>query len=332
MAGPFNGVLLGTIGTRPGSSSMSPYLAMRQMQIAAEEQARAQAQQQMQFDAGLEQRQSEFASQQAQSKAEFGFKQQEAERAKSRYEMEFINREDQQKQQAENQKAELELRTKDQESLAKSREDKNLQDKTEFETKQAGEVAAKEENAQLSDLYTQARSIIAKRVPVVDVSGQGTPESIRDALLAELDQVDVSGQEKAVMQKAIDEWYKAETQKKKDDLAMQREERIAENEKADLEVKKRQIESYDNAKKMQAAQSASAPYRRQQESVVKQINDLDVKIAAIEGQLQGLAPDRLPFYQNALTGLRSAKDRLKARYDDLEAQASAREAEVLAKG
>lgn len=339
MAGPFSGVLLGTIGTRPGTSNMSPYLAMRQMQIEAEQRAQAQQQQQGQFDATMGERQQEFASSQEQAKAEMDFKQREADRAKSRYEMEFINREQQQKQQADMQKTELDIRAQDQASLAKSREDKNLQDKAEFDAKQTAEKTAKQDETNMADVYTQARSIIAQRVPVLQqaigagVNGTGaTPEAIRDALLSELDTVDVTPQEKAVMQKAVDEWYKSEQAKKQADLATQREERIAQNEKADLEIKQRQIESYDNAKKMQAAQAASAPYRRQQENIVKQINDLDVKLATLEGVAQNAPPDRAPFYQNALTGLRSAKERLKARYDELEAQASAREAEVLAKG
>lgn len=324
------GIPIGTIGTRPGATDFSPYLAMRRMQIQAEEQAAAQAQQQGQFDASMGQRQQEFASSQEQAKAEMEFKQREAERAKSRYELEFLNREEQQKQQSEMQKAEMDLRVKDQESLAKSREDRNVQDKTEFEAKQAGEAAAKAEEENLSDLYSQARSIVAQRAPAIDLTGQMPPEAVRDALLAELDQVDVSGQEKIAMQKAVDDWYKAAVQKKKDDLAAQREERMAQNEKADIEIKQRQIESYDNAKKMERAQRASAPFRKQQEAIVKQTMDLNTKLALIEGQLEGAPPERKPFYQNAKQGLVMALANLKAMYDKLEAQASAKEAEVLA--
>ena len=330
MAG-FMGIPIGTIGTRPGATDFSPYIKMRQMQIAAEEQAQAQAQQQAQFDATMGQRASEFDFQRQQSKAELDFRQQEADRSKSRYELEYLNREEQQKQQAEMQRAELELRTKDQADAAQARTDANEQRKTEFEAKQAADTAKKTEESNLADLYSQARSIIAKRVPAINMTGQMTPEQVRDSLLSELDQVDVSGQEKVAMQGAIDEWYKAEVQRGKDELARQREGRIAENEKADLEIKKRQIEQYDQAKKQEAAFKASAPFRKQQEDVVKRMNDLDVKIAAIEGQLQNVSPDRLPFYQNALSGLKQAKERLKAQYDELGAQASAREAEVLAR-
>lgn len=331
MAGPFSGVLLGTIGTRPGSSDMSPYLRMRQMQIAAEEQARAQAQQQAQFDATMGQRASEFDFQRQQSKAELDFRQQEADRSKSRYELEYLNREEQQKQQAEMQRAELELRTKDQADAAQARNDANAERKTEFEAKQAADTAKKTEEANLADLYSQARSIIAKRVPAINMTGTMAPEQVRDALLSELDQVDVSGQEKVAMQGAIDEWYKAEVQRGKDDLARQREGRIAENEKADLEIKKRQIEQYDQAKKQEAASKASAPFRKQQESVVRAMNEIAPQVAAVEGLLKGATPDKAPFYQNILVGLQQALDRLKAQYDELGAKASAREAEVLAR-
>lgn len=324
------GIPIGTIGTRPGTTDFNPYLRMRQLQIQAEEQALAQAQQQGQFDATMGQREQEMLAQQQGQAAELQFRAEESDRAASRFAHDFTLREDQQAQQAEMQRAELDLRAADQESLAKSREDRTAQDKTEFDAKQAKEKGAAEEDENLADLYSQTRSIIGQRVGQINASGQMAPEAVRDALLAELDSVDVSGQEKVAMQKAVDEWYKAAVQQKKDDLAAQREERLAESERADLDIKARQIESYDHAKKLERAHKAAIPFRKQQEAVVRQMTDLQNKLAMVDAQLAGASPSTKPFYDNMRLGMVNALDRMKAQYDELETKASTKEAEILA--
>lgn len=324
------GIPIGTIGTRPGTTDFNPYLRMRQMQIQAEEQALAQAQQQGQFDATMGQREQEMLAQQQGQAAELQFRAEEADRAASRFAHDFTLREDQQKQQAEMQKSELDLRTKDQESLAKSREERSAQDKTEFEAKQAKEKAAAEEDENLADLYSQTRSIVGQRVAQLNASGQMPPEAVRDALLAELESVDVSGQEKVAMQKAIDAWYKAEINARQERrIAEDKDAEIA-NKRADLDIKQRQIESYDNAKKLERAQKAAIPFRKQQEAVVRQMTDLQGKIATLDGIIAGASKDGRATYENMRVGLVNAISRMKAHYDALETKASTAESNVLA--
>lgn len=327
MAG-FMGIPIGTIGTRPGATDVSPYLRMRQMQIEAEMAQRQQAEKAMEFDKGMKFQQQQFEAGQQRAKADLELRTREFEHQKSMDIENFLAREDAQKQAQEAQKAELDLRTREQASREQARTAAIEQDKANLEAKQAEDVAQKKQGENLADVYSQSKSLIAQRAQ--QLQGQ-TPEQIRDTILQEMEGIDVTGEEKMAMQKAVAEWYQQEVKRGQDELARQREERIAQSEKLDIELKNQQLEATKNYRAQQAATSASAPIRAQQNEINKRMADLDTKLATVQGMLEGATEQQKPFYQNAVNGLIAAKGRLRAQYDELETKASAREAEVLAR-